>query len=536
MATFSGTWFCLLLFVTTATWFHEARCKREEIPQFRHGLGLEIYSFDSPYIQDTTDPLRFWRFTGKATLGSNERSGRDIVKLTGDEKSQRGLIYNRIPFMSDQFEAYFDIAINKASKDPGADGLTFFALSSQPEEGPVYGLTDRFKGIVLAIDTYSNSRRQRVPYLYPILGRGQLAYNPAHDGLDIQLTQGCYLNPKYDSRVTLRYSDKSLFVSVGDKHHKNLRACFLVRDVEFPFDNLKEMYFGFSAETGHYHEEHIIKRFQVKAIDKYPDVDGEELIYETEEGQELRSAFLDLYHRDLADLEHEGDYDEYDFHDLEDDKHKFHHDHDMDHEHDKGWHEEVHEDNHDVRTSTRYSEDKYEKNKSNSAGELSGIEKELEDLKIGMLQMMKDQAPDEMLFFNAVRAVKEDLGMLLEGIDDVDMTFGDIEESASELPKKADKLLQNVHRLQDVIDQVEMDLNHVEASCRDVDKVLDDLLRLIIDTAEDMVKALNGSGVAFWLFAVVCQILFGLIFNFIRQQEKLKGVQKGGRSTFGRLV
>mmetsp|Transcript_3213 Transcript_3213/g.9803 ORF Transcript_3213/g.9803 Transcript_3213/m.9803 type:complete len:544 (-) Transcript_3213:77-1708(-) len=538
-----GSSFCILLSIAIASWISDANGKPEEIPQFRHGVGLEIYSFNSPYLQDTSDPIRFWRFTGQAAVGSNEKTGKDVVKLTSAEPSQRGIIYNKVPFMGEEFEVYFDFAISTKSRDPGADGFTFFALSSQPAEGPVYGLTDNFKGIVLAFDTYSNSRRQRVPYVYPILGRGQIAWNAMHDGADVQLTQGCYINPKYDSRISLRYAGKSLFVSVGDKKHKNLRACFLAKNVEFPFDNYKEIHFGFSAETGHYFEEHAIKRFQARAVDKYPDIDGEELLYEVEEGQDLRNAFLDLYHRDLDELQHEDNYDEYDFHDLENEHHKHGDDHNMDphddhHDHEDDWHEDDPDHDHydGSKASTRYSNSKYDSNKTKPPKGLTGIERDLEELKTNMLQMMRDQAPDQEAFMTAVRNIKADLGMLLEGIDDMDMTFGDIEEGASDLPQKASTLLQNVRKLQDVIDQVEMDLNHVETSCRDVDSVLDDLLRLIVSITDDMINALNGSGVAFWSFAMACQVLFALIFNFIRQQEKLKGAQKGGRSTFGRLV
>jgi len=62
------------------------------------------------------------------------------------------------------------------------DGLAFWYTKEHSEEGPVFGNRDRFTGLGVFFDTYSNVRQGHSQYVSVMVGDGTLSYDHDADG------------------------------------------------------------------------------------------------------------------------------------------------------------------------------------------------------------------------------------------------------------------------------------------------------------------------------------------------------------------
>uniref|UniRef100_A0A7S3EQZ9 L-type lectin-like domain-containing protein n=2 Tax=Rhodosorus marinus TaxID=101924 RepID=A0A7S3EQZ9_9RHOD len=450
----------------------------EVFPTFTGGKGLGVFSFEAPFEDDESGPLRFWKFVGKSMVAADENSGADVLRITNPASSERGLAYSRIPYLSNEFEGYIDFKIKTPARKIPADGMTFFALNKPPQPGPVYGLEESFDGLVVAIDTFANSKKVRIPNVYPMYGDGtSRKWDAQTDGADRAMASGCFINLKFDDRLLFRVRGDAIYVAVGSVHSKGSRMCFTATGINFREGG--GIYFGFSAETGHFFSEHLISKFHVKALSKYPDIDAQELQYEVEEeGLAEEEAYKDLFNFGMKRASSDDDYEAYDDDDYDDDEYDEDYDnyedyedydeeeYDADHPHPP----DLEDGNAQPDSGSKASTDQQQQHRQHHGHHHHGhhhghgatnkhlqeVENNMNHLKMNMMHLLRKAAPEADELNDALHEIKEDIGMILEIVDETDLSFEDIDETAQDLPERANTLMKTVADIKAFVDRVRL--------------------------------------------------------------------------------
>lgn len=224
------------------------------------GRGDPDHTFRHPYKPSAGgDPVDAWFQLG-STVIARARSGRDIVRLTSAAQANQGIFYNAVRTESANFNGYFDIQIDSVREShEAADGMGFFFVKDRPKVGSAMGIDERIQGLGLIIDTFSNSRSRRVPYMYAYVSDGTKKWNPDTDGSDTELARGCQLEMNTQIRVYVQFVDGDLHVGVAMNPRSPHRwhTCFKAPNVKMPFSGGGHL--TFAGETGHFfalHEVH----------------------------------------------------------------------------------------------------------------------------------------------------------------------------------------------------------------------------------------------------------------------------------------
>lgn len=219
--------------------------KQQEIVSInKHELSPQ--AIQQPYLNPGSLRMQDWDTKGN-TLISNKK----YIRLTADAQHQVGSIFNKHPLTAESFEMELTFHISSKDKLVG-DGLAIWLRDSPSPIGDVFGAQNQFTGLGIFIDTYKNGKRGNFPYVNLMLGDGKKKYNKDLDGWDTRLA-GCsakdLLNPKSgETKMRLVYI-KNGYLSIDFNWrgiHEDWKNCVSLTDVHLP----KELYLGFSAETG----------------------------------------------------------------------------------------------------------------------------------------------------------------------------------------------------------------------------------------------------------------------------------------------
>jgi Legume-like lectin family len=232
---------------------------RRELITFPYGgRGDGRHAFHNPYRPSAVDggPVDGWVQEGSAIVTS--AGGRDVVRLTNAAQGNQGLFYASGHTETNDINGYFDI--NMAShpeSHEAADGMGFFFTENVPTRGSAMGMDERFKGLGIVIDTFSNSRTRQVPYMYAYVNDGTRKWNADTDGKDIELTKGCQLEMNRPTRIFVQMLDYNLHVAVSmNAKHDQWHTCFRYNNVPMPFHH--GGFLAFTAETGHFFALHDV--------------------------------------------------------------------------------------------------------------------------------------------------------------------------------------------------------------------------------------------------------------------------------------
>lgn len=219
-------------------------------------IRIEAHSLEQPYL-DSDLGSRHWDFGGNTVIRTDR-----YVRLTPERQSQRGWLWSKSPLTATNFEITVQFKIHGNNHLFG-DGMALWITETHNVQGPVYGSTDRFKGLGLFIDTYKNNRPSTVfPYVMVMMGDGHTPYDSTHDGKANELA-GCSAkgirNSEHDTSLRLTYfQDQFLKLELDYKGKGEWEPCFQVdasaTDVKIP----QTAYLGFSAETGELTEYHDV--------------------------------------------------------------------------------------------------------------------------------------------------------------------------------------------------------------------------------------------------------------------------------------
>ena len=69
--------------------------------------------------------------------------------------------------------------------------MAMWLTKQRGQQGPVFGMADKFEGLGIFIDTYKNNRPGTVfPYISAMMGDGQTSYDKDNDGKSNEIA-GC---------------------------------------------------------------------------------------------------------------------------------------------------------------------------------------------------------------------------------------------------------------------------------------------------------------------------------------------------------
>jgi len=78
------------------------------------------------------------------------------VRLTANEQSQQGAIWNTKPVKVRNWELQVQFKVTGSTKDLHGDGFVIWYARDRMQGGPVFGSKDYFSGLAIVADTYSN--------------------------------------------------------------------------------------------------------------------------------------------------------------------------------------------------------------------------------------------------------------------------------------------------------------------------------------------------------------------------------------------
>lgn len=101
--------------------------------------------------------MPLWDFQGSTMVTSQ------YVRLTPDERSREGSIWNRVPCFLKDWELHVHFKIHGAGKkNLHGDGLALWYTQERLTPGPVFGSKDNFHGLAIFLDTYPNDEATEV--------------------------------------------------------------------------------------------------------------------------------------------------------------------------------------------------------------------------------------------------------------------------------------------------------------------------------------------------------------------------------------
>lgn len=224
----------VMLYGVVAEWNTKDHLKRE-------------HSLTKPYIDDR------WDFIG-STVATN-----DYVRLTPDQQSRKGGIWNNMPCMLRHWELHVHFKVHGQGKDLFGDGFAIWYTRDRLELGPVFGNRDYFSGLAIFLDTYPNVGGEHGhghPYISAMVNNGSLHYDHDRDGTHTELA-GCvssFRKIEQEAYLAIRYEMNKLTVSTDIEGKNSWLQCFSVDGVRLPTG----YYFGVSAATGDLTDNHDI--------------------------------------------------------------------------------------------------------------------------------------------------------------------------------------------------------------------------------------------------------------------------------------
>ncbi|CAI9552068.1 unnamed protein product, partial [Staurois parvus] len=212
------------------------------------------HSLSKPYQGVGSSSSSLWDLMGNVLVTPQ------YVRLTPDQQSKQGAIWNRMPCYLRDWELQVHFKIHgQGKKNLNGDGFAIWYTKDRMQLGPVFGSKDNFIGLGLFVDTYPNEEKQHervFPFVSAMVSNGSLTYDHSRDG---RLTEigGCTAmvrNLNHDTFLVIRYVKRRLTVMLDIDGKQEWRDCVDVPGVRLP----RGYYFGTSAVTGDLSDNHDI--------------------------------------------------------------------------------------------------------------------------------------------------------------------------------------------------------------------------------------------------------------------------------------
>ncbi|GFR02843.1 vesicular integral-membrane protein VIP36 [Trichonephila clavata] len=197
--------------------------------------------------------LAHWDLSGTAHLAET------AIRLTPDEASAQGAIWNNYPLMSNDWEFHIQFHIHGKGVHLNGNGMAFWYAKERLTPGHVFGSKDYFSGLGLFIDTVENAaapHNHRHPYLSAVVNNGSFPYHHDEQGTAGQVG-GCHLqarNLEWPTKLAISYISDVLTVYLDTQGTETWTQCFRAVGVHLPTG----YFLGVSASTGEHSDNHDI--------------------------------------------------------------------------------------------------------------------------------------------------------------------------------------------------------------------------------------------------------------------------------------
>ncbi|XP_018411298.1 PREDICTED: VIP36-like protein isoform X2 [Nanorana parkeri] len=220
------------------------------------------HSLSKPYQGVGSSASSLWDLSGNVLVTPQ------YVRLTPDQQSKQGAIWNRLPCYLRDWELQVHFKIHgQGKKNLNGDGFAIWYTKERMQQGPVFGSKDNFFGLGIFVDTYPNEEKQHekrytpgnqrvFPYVSAMVSNGSLTYDHSRDGRPTELG-GCTAmvrNLNHDTFLVIRYVKRRLTVMLDIDGKQEWRDCLDVPGVRLP----RGYYFGSSAVTGDLSDNHDV--------------------------------------------------------------------------------------------------------------------------------------------------------------------------------------------------------------------------------------------------------------------------------------
>uniref|UniRef100_A0A672NLQ4 Vesicular integral-membrane protein VIP36-like n=1 Tax=Sinocyclocheilus grahami TaxID=75366 RepID=A0A672NLQ4_SINGR len=224
------------------------------------------HSLIKPYQGVGTSSSSQWDFRGSTLVTSQ------YVRLTPDERSKQGSIWNTVPCYLMDWEMHVQFKIHgSGKKNLHGDGFAIWYTKDRLHPGPVFGNQDHFVGLAIFVDTFRNDLQgmdRSFPYISAMVNNGSLPYDHGQDGRSTELG-GCSVevrNQDHDTYLAIRYSKGRLTVRFFEFNMPRLlwKECIDIGGVRLPTG----YYFGASAEC--LAQGHLVLKVGESAVHSLP--------------------------------------------------------------------------------------------------------------------------------------------------------------------------------------------------------------------------------------------------------------------------
>ncbi|XP_033948925.1 vesicular integral-membrane protein VIP36 isoform X1 [Pseudochaenichthys georgianus] len=212
------------------------------------------HSLIKPYQGVGNSPSSQWDFWGSTLVTSS------YVRLTSDEKSKQGSIWNTVPCHLKDWEMHVQFKIHGSGrKSLHGDGIALWYTKDKLHPGPVFGNQDQFIGLAVVVDTFRNDLHgmdRSFPFISAMVSNGSVNYDHGKDGRASELG-GCSAeirNKDHDTYLAIRYSKGRLTLMIDVEDKNEWRECIDIGGVRLPTG----YFFGASAATGDLSDNHDI--------------------------------------------------------------------------------------------------------------------------------------------------------------------------------------------------------------------------------------------------------------------------------------
>lgn len=229
---------------------------------------LREHSLQKPFLSHGA-VMPFWDFNGNSVVSD------EFVRLTPDRQTKRGGIWNSRAYnRNNGFEMTVQFKVHGQGKTLAGDGFALWYAREPLTQGSVFGSKDKFEGLAIFFDTYSNKGSHGYPYVSYMINNGKHEYAHDFDGEHPDLeTSGCqasFRNQDYHTHARVTYRERILKVELDVKNQGQWESCFFAFDVDLPAG----YFFGATAATGDLADNHDILSIKVS---EPPPLSAEEL-------------------------------------------------------------------------------------------------------------------------------------------------------------------------------------------------------------------------------------------------------------------
>lgn len=223
-------------------------------------FDIRSLSLKPPFIDETLRNNN-WEFGNSTIVEVNK-----FVRLTSSDPLRQGWLWSKYPLISLNWEIHFEFMIHGKTKKNG-DGFAFFITKEKEEGGPVFGNRNKFTGLGVFFDTYSNSKynKDSFPKISVMIGDGETEYDVNKDG-EGSILGSCSMQIRQQNKPTrvkiVHIKNSRLEIFIRNDDSKRYQSCIKIDQPVLPDTG----YLGFTASTNEATDNHDILKVITKGI------------------------------------------------------------------------------------------------------------------------------------------------------------------------------------------------------------------------------------------------------------------------------